>query len=223
MAIDLTDRYNVRVYMREFNRRGERINWTVDRGQEPVVALIIHHTAGFYLGATLDENSTEAKELAQIDAVARDHRERFGIGPGYHYFAFPSNRLYAVGKYGTHRAHTKGINPETGNWWNREALAICAFGDLQANPVAPGLRAAVLRGIEEVRGYTEADLTLWGHREVPGNPTRTTCPGDNLMVIVERVRNPMSPVDEARQTLQEVHRLAGEAHRLSGEALELLG
>lgn len=202
MAIDLTDRYHNLTYQRR------EIDWSVDRELEPVRALAIHHTAGFYLGVTLTEQSTQEEEIAQIDALAQDHFTRFGIGPGYYYIAFPSGRLYAVGKYGTHRAHVKGRNPETNNWWNREALAIVAFGDYQADPVPPKLWSAIVEGIEEVRGYTSADLAVYGHREVPGNSKPSQCPGDNLLVKVHAYLNP--PNARVKELLREALDLLGD-------------
>jgi hypothetical protein len=43
MTIDLTDRYNIGRYMRSSPGA-----WTVDREDEPVRALMVHHTAGWY-------------------------------------------------------------------------------------------------------------------------------------------------------------------------------
>ncbi len=184
MTIDLTDRYNKPEYMLP------RTDWTVDRVLEPVRALVIHHIAGWY-GPVLGFEATEAEEIVQLDLLAADHHARFGIGPGYYYAAFPSARLYAIGKYGTHRAHVLGHNPETANWWNREAMAIVAFGDYQANSVPGGLWAAIVEGIQEIRGYTDADLMLYGHREVPSDdPGTTSCPGDNLMACLGEFRHP---------------------------------
>ena len=207
MTIDLTNRYNTSAYMRS------DIDWTIDRDLEPVRALMIHHAAGWY-GPVLDENSTEAEEIEQIDALARDHFARFGIGPGYYYSAFPSNRLYAIGKYGTHRAHILGKNPETANWWNRESLAIVAFGDYQANSVPLGLWLAIEQGIEEIRGYTQEDLTLYGHREVPGDTGTTSCPGDNLMELIDNFRNPPDPLEGVKRNLRDAKRLITAAEEL---------
>ena len=200
MAIDLTDRYHTSEYQRAST------DWSINRIDEPVRALVIHHTAGFYLGKTLTEHSTQEEEIAQIDALAQDHAHRFGIGPGYYYAAFPSGRLYAIGKYGTHRAHTLYRNPETNNWWNRESLAIVAFGDYQANPASPKLWNAITEGIEEIRGYTSPTLEIYGHREVPGNEKPSQCPGDNLMGRLDSFTDPIARVRE-----------------LLREALELLG
>lgn len=201
MTIDLTDRYHTS----EYQRAGT--DWGVDRTDEPVRMLVIHHTAGFYLGTILTERSTQEEEIAQIDALAQDHAHRFGIGPGYYYVVCPSGRLYAVGKYGTHRAHTKGRNPETNNWWNRESLAIVAFGDYQANPVPPKLWSAIVEGIEEIRSYTTPTIEIYGHREVPGNPSISQCPGDNLMARVESYVN---PTERVRELLREALELLNE-------------
>jgi hypothetical protein len=119
--------------------------------------------------------------------------------------AFPSGRLYAVGKYGTHRAHTKGRNPATGNWWNREALAICAMGNYETDVVPEGLMAALREGIAEVRGYTSDAIPIYAHGEVPGNPSVSQCPGVNLKTwlawfLAGEASQPAPPVvDEARR------------------------
>lgn len=173
MTTDLTDRYHSSQYM-----RGGPAAWAIDRNVEPVKALMIHHTAGFY-GPTLGVGATQEQEIAQLDALARDHMARFGIGPGYYYAGFPSGRLYAIGKYGTHRAHTKGRNIQTGNLWNRESLAIVAFGDYEANPMSGPLKAALGAGITEVKGFA-GPVPVYPHGETPGNPTSTSCPGRHI-------------------------------------------
>ena len=125
MAIDLTDRYFATEFM-----RGGVARWKLDRDAWPCRAIVLHHAAGWY-GPPLGADASRRDEEQRIDSLARDHHARFGIGPGYHYVAFPSGRLYAVGKAGTQRAHTKGRNPETGERWNIEAIGVCALGDYE--------------------------------------------------------------------------------------------
>ncbi|HEX9704441.1 MAG TPA: N-acetylmuramoyl-L-alanine amidase [Gemmatimonadales bacterium] len=198
MTIDRTARYHVPRYQRDGT------DWTVDRAGEPVKALVLHHSAGWY-GPKLTASASQNAETAQIDSLALDHRHRFGIGPGYYYVAFPSGRLYAVGKYGTQRAHTKGKNPATGNWWNRESLAICAMGNYETDVVPEGLMAALREGIAEVRGYTSATIPIYAHGEVPGNPSVSQCPGRHLKAclsafLANEASQPAPPaVDEARR------------------------
>lgn len=215
MAIDLTERYHTREFQAEFSHSGRRIDWTVDRATEPVLALFIHHSAGYYPGVELDKNATEEEEIAQLDALAADHRHRFGIGPGYYYAGFLSGRLYAIGKYGTHRAHIKGRNPETQNWWNREALAIVAFGNYQTDDVPLRLWNAIAEGIEEVRGIVGERLPLHGHREQQAG---TSCPGDNLMRWVQTWRDLGKPPDPTEAAIDEIKVAQGAL----GRALELL-
>ena len=105
MAIDLTDRYFATEFM-----RGGVARWKLDRTAWPCRAIVLHHAAGWY-GPPLGPDASRRDEEQRIHSLARDHHARFGIGPGYHYVAFPSGRLYAVGKAGTQRAHTKGRNP----------------------------------------------------------------------------------------------------------------
>ena len=150
MAIDLTDRYFATEFM-----RGGVARWKLDRSAWPCRAIVLHHAAGWY-GPPLGSDASRLEEEQRIHSLARDHYARFGIGPGYHYVAFPSGRLYAVGKAGTQRAHTKGRNPESGERWNIEAIGICALGDYERegrDEPSPGLREAIEEAVEEIRGF----------------------------------------------------------------------
>lgn len=180
-TIDLTDRYHSAAYM-----EGGPARWLVDRARTPVRAVVLHHTAGWY-GPALGADATPEAERAQIDALARDHRARFGIGPGYHYLAFPSGRLYAVGKWGTHRAHTAGRDPATGERWNAVALGVCAFGDFEAGVPSAGNHRALRTALDEANRIAGAPLPVIAHGSVPtvdaaGRPTpqATACPGRHL-------------------------------------------
>ena len=163
MTIDLTDRYFATEFM-----RGGVARWKLDRTAWPCRAIVLHHAAGWY-GSPLGADASRHDEEQRIHSLARDHHTRFGIGPGYHYVAFPSGRLYAVGKAGTQRAHTKGRNPESGERWNIEAIGICALGDYEREgrgEPSPGLREAIEEAVEEIRGFwltasRRAGLRAW--------------------------------------------------------------
>lgn len=181
-AIDRTDRYFDGRYM-----AGDPAAWTLERAAFPVRALMLHHSAGFY-GSPLDGAASTADEEAQLDALAADHRARFGIGPGYHYVAFPSGRLYAVGKWGTHRAHTKGRNPESGNYWNRDAIGVCAMGDYDVETPPRLLLDALREAAAEVRRIAGGRVPVLGHGLAPtvdgaggAFAQETACPGRNLL------------------------------------------
>jgi hypothetical protein len=94
---DLTERYEEPQYY-----EGDIARWTLERVDQPVRAIVVHHTAGWY-GRALTAAAMSQREIEQIDALARDHRTRFRIGPGYHYLVFPSGRVYAAGR----TAHTR--------------------------------------------------------------------------------------------------------------------
>ncbi|GMU39205.1 MAG: hypothetical protein AMXMBFR23_00710 [Chloroflexota bacterium] len=180
-TIDLTERYFTATYL-----EGGPARWLVDRDRTPVRAVVLHHTAGWY-GPTLGADATPEAERAQIDALARDHRARFGIGPGYHYLAFPSGRLYAAGKWGTHRAHTAGRDPASGERWNVVAIGVCAFGDFEAGPPAAGTLRALRDALDEIRRTAGAPLPVVAHGSAPtvdaagrATPQATACPGRHL-------------------------------------------
>ena len=187
-TIDLTDRYDDDRY-----RRTPRERWTLDRAKHPVRAVVLHHTAGWY-GPALGEGASERQERDQIDALAADHRERFGIGPGYHYLAFPSGRLYAVGKWGTHRAHTKGRDPDRRDRWNVQAIGLCAFGNFEVETPSRGLLAALRAGIREVRRLADAEVAVFPHGGAPtvdasgaSLPQTTACPGAALNALLAEI------------------------------------
>jgi len=184
---DLTDRYYLDAYM-----EGGPPRWAVNRVRQPVRGVILHHTAGWY-GRPLDASATVAEEIAQADALARDHRARFGIGPGYHYLVFPSGRAYAVGKWGTQRAHTTGRDPATGERWNVQAIGVCAFGNFEAERPAAGTVAGVRAAFAEVNRIAGRALPVIAHGETPstdasgrGFAQATACPGAHLKAALVR-------------------------------------
>ncbi|MYA20967.1 MAG: hypothetical protein F4Z25_12155 [Chloroflexi bacterium] len=199
MAIDLTDRYFATEFM-----RGGMARWKLDRDAWPVRAIVLHHAAGWY-GPPLGPDASRREEEERVHSLARDHHARFGIGPGYHYVAFPSGRLYAVGKAGTHRAHTKGRNPETGRYWNVEAIGVCALGDYEhrgRDDPTPGLRDAIEEAVEEIRGFrfTLPNAPVFGHGATPtvdasgdSAPQATSCPGRRLTPLLEALNRPAPP------------------------------
>ena len=199
MAIDLTDRYFATEFM-----RGGVARWKLDRSAWPCRAIVLHHAAGWY-GSPLGADASRHDEEQRIHSLARDHHARFGIGPGYHYVAFPSGRLYAVGKAGTQRAHTKGRNPESGERWNIEAIGICALGDYERegrDEPSPGLREAIEEAVEEIRGFwlTLPGAPAFGHGAVPAVnssgapvPQATSCPGRRLSPLLAALNRPAPP------------------------------
>lgn len=215
MAIDLTDRYQAPAYM-----QGGPASWSLSRTKFPVRAVILHHTAGWY-GAKLSTGATRAQEEQQVESIARDHRERFGIGPGYNYFVFPSGRVYAVGKVGTHRAHTKGSNPATANRWNYDGIAVCAVGNYDTEEPSPLMLAGIGEAVDEIRSfgfvYTQ-DIPVLGHGSVPtvdsqGKPftQATACPGRFLVPIIGGLNRTVSPDTVAAVHLERAERLVDEA------------
>lgn len=193
---DLTNRYHLDAYM-----EGGPARWTLDRGRQPARAVILHHTGGWY-GRALDASASVAEEIAQVDALARDHRARFGIGPGYHYLAFPSGRLYAAGKWGTQRAHTTGRDPVTGERWNVQAVGVCAFGNFEAERPAAGTVAGVRAALDEVNRVAGRPLPVIPHGETPsadgsgrGFAQATACPGVHLRTALARPDGRASDVD----------------------------
>lgn len=184
-TIDLTDRYFNATHM-----RNGPASWRLVRSEEPVRAIIYHHIAGWY-GPALGRNASRDEETTRLDALALDHFSRFGIGPGYHYAAFPSGRNYAIGKAGTHRAHTKGRAPEGGTYWNRIAVGIVSFGNYEQETPTNGLLDALGEATLDVEGWAGSLSMRFAHGTTPtvdrsGSPYTqlTLCPGRNLVPML---------------------------------------
>jgi hypothetical protein len=197
-TIDMTDRFYADRYA-----QGGIGEWTLDRQANPCHAIALHHAAGWY-GQPLGPDANEDQERAQIESMAQDHaaRDTIGIGPAYNYVAFPSGRLYAVGKVGTQRAHTKGRNPETGKRWNVEALAVCAMGNLEDEQPTAALKQAIGAAVDEIRGFSFSDgaMPVHGHGLIPtvtssgvAYPQGTVCPGRYLLPFVAELNAGIDP------------------------------
>jgi hypothetical protein len=179
---DRTARYNDSAYM-----EGGLERWQLDRAVYPVRAVVIHHTAGFY-GPSLGVNATETEELVQLDELATHHRGAWGIGPGYHYAVFPSGRGYAIGKFGTHRAHTKGRAAAWPNQhWNWIALGVVAFGNYQVEAPSKELVATLSEVYDEITTFA-GRVPVAIHRAAPtvnasnvSFSQNTLCPGSRLV------------------------------------------
>ena len=189
-VIDVTDRYNTEGYM----RKGPKA-WRIAPPMPEVTGIMIHHWAG-WLGTTLDDTTPAEVELRRLDLLADFHSTTWGVGPGYNLVAFPSGRLWAVGKHGTHRAHTKGRRPADGietitrEHWNVVGRAVAAAGNWQNETPPAKLVEAMRRGVEEIRSWLGVSPTaeVYPHRDVPTVNSAgvsfdqvTLCPGDKMM------------------------------------------
>jgi hypothetical protein len=207
-TIDLTEKYYNGTYM-----GGGPARW----GRPLVQAdtIIVHHTAGFY-GKPLTSQSTREQEEAQIHRMAEDHRERFGIGPAYHYVIVPSGRQYAVGKAGTMRAHAKGRRRDIGYMtdpkWNRVGVGVVLFGDFETQrPERPVLQA-LKSVVAEIRGWmtTPREVHVMMHGTLPTVNASgewfsqaTNCPGRFLMSVLASMALDPSPEVEVNDRFDE--------------------
>lgn len=167
--------------------RGGKSPWALP-GNLEVRAIVLHHTAGWY-GAALTAKATESQEFAQLVALARDHVTRFGIGPGYNVAVFPSGRVWAVGRHGTRRAHTKGRDPVTRRRWNEVGRGIVAFGNFSVEPFTRRQGAGLIAAVQDSltwSGVTD-DVAIHEHGLIPTVDAAgvkysqaTECPGANL-------------------------------------------
>lgn len=148
-VLDATQRYHATPYM-----RGGPLAWTLSAPMSAVEAVVLHHTAGWY-GTGLTVRSALADELAQLDHLAADHHQRFGIGPGYNVAVMPSGNVWAIGKHGTHRAHTKGRHPGNRQPWNVVGRGIVVFGDYEAEPLTSTLQHGIRKAVREVRSWAD--------------------------------------------------------------------
>ncbi len=189
-TIDVTERYNTDQYM-----RGGPAAWAIEEPMPEVTGIMVHHWAGWF-GPVLNSYASPELELQRLDALADFHSTAWGIGPGYNLVAFPSGRLWAVGKHGTHRAHTKGRRPLSAPpdgprmKWNYVGRAVVAAGNWQDEEPPQLLVDALRDGVQEIRSWPGVSPTanVYAHRNVPTvsmNGTllnqATLCPGEKLL------------------------------------------
>ncbi len=192
--IDLTDRYFDERWMKEGPAA-----WVLKRATEPIEGIVWHHAAGWYgpdlslpVWSRVGEEEVRQEEVSQLDKMAQDHRVRFDIGPGYHYCSFPSDRVYAIGKMGTHRAHVLGKikveDPGMFAWANRRLIGILAMGHWHEGELPDGTRRGMEAATREVFSFA-GEQPVYGHRGVDvyhenGDPWpehhNRICPGDQL-------------------------------------------
>lgn len=190
-AIDLTDRFHKTEFM-----RGGPAAWAIDRSIYPFRNIIIHHTTSamsasgvpMAYGIRTDGKPTaQAQEEAALLSLARDHYNRFGIGPGYTGAVFQSGRGYWVGKAGTTRRHTTNTNGRTdGHTWNFDSVAIVLFGNMDFAPITPAMQETVLDMVGEVLTWriTRSPVSIMGH----GDTWNTGCPGTGGKKLVEYIK-----------------------------------
>jgi hypothetical protein len=187
MIIDLSDRFHTPEFIDSIPAR------TVNRTTRPFQNIILHHTTAVMsasgipmaYGIRTDGGATtRQQEENAILGLARDHRARFGIGPGYYYVGFHSGRFYAVGKVGTERRHTSNTDGRIdGRTWNYDSMAVCLFGNFNAAQPSEAMKQGLTQVIAQIMSwpFTAQDVRIMGHRDA--NP-RTECPGDNAMRLI---------------------------------------
>lgn len=202
--IDVTDLYHTTRFM-----RNGTVAWTMNRSTHPIEGVVIHHSAGWY-GERFGFNGSEAEERNQLDSLAIDHYDRFGIGPGYHHAVFPSGRAYRIGRLSTQRAHTKGRKPaafmeNARPRWNEVTTGLVVFGDYEkylpsenrSTRIVAGIRL-VLQDVMSLTGRSE--LWVGVHGQMPAvnksgtvYAQATACPGKNLrsLLMSEGIWNPL--------------------------------
>jgi len=185
--LDMTDRYFSSTYMKPRPQ-----DWKIDRsGVGHIEFIVVHHSAGWY-GNALTDSSSEGAQIEMIDALAADHADRFGIGPGYHYI-IASTQAFAVGKWGTHRAHTAGTHEISQVKYNHNSIGICVLGNADREPITLKQRQLLRHTVDEIiRISGELYLPVIGHNEAnvikserfPNGRQTTTCPGKYLLPLI---------------------------------------
>ena len=150
-----------------------------DAGQ--VEHLTIHHDAAHFRG----RSRTISVELRRLELVFRFHRINNGWpGISYHFYVFPSGRIYYTGDWATIRYQAAGEdNPNTPlviSAHNEHGIGICLAGNFQALPPTAKQLQATARLVANLRFlFSNADLPVLGHRDEADAPQyATACPGN---------------------------------------------
>lgn len=146
------------------------------RDAAQVQHITIHHDAVPFIGRTI------AAELARIRATHHWHTQVHGWpGIGYHFYAFPSGRVYYVGDWATVRFHAAGpddpATPAVVSVHNERGIAIVLAGNFDARRPARKMLAAVGHAVANVQFMFGGFLPVIGHRDHEPDRYPTRCPG----------------------------------------------
>ncbi len=137
--------------------------------------IVIHHDAAWFPS---DERRPSA-ERQRIEAVHRYHQDANGWPAiSYHFYAFPSGRVYYVGDWNTVRYHTAGPDdqstPEHVSRYNEDGIALVLAGDYTHHPPDERFLQHVRHAVANVQYAFGRFLSVHGHQEL----SATSCPGN---------------------------------------------
>lgn len=176
-VIDATDFFNTERFMLGSH--------TLSRSEHPVEALSLHHWVGWRLPAT----ATVQEEFDRLIQVADFHYDKYNIGPAYWTCGYASGRVWAVGKFGSHRASVAGRSPASRALWNYRLVAHAQAGNFEVDAVTEGDARALIIAFTEMYSWPTVtpETPIYEHGLTPTVNSRgvvysqsTACPGRNI-------------------------------------------
>lgn len=123
--------------------------------------LVVHHSAS---------NSVTTK-TADIE---RWHKQRGFSQIGYHKIIESNGNIVNGRPETTQGAHAKGAN--------QSSLGVCVIGDFENEvPSATQVTALISVLTDWCKAHKLKTTNIYGHFNVPGGSTKTSCPGNNLI------------------------------------------
>ena len=133
-----------------------------------VKKLVMHHSAS--------KKSTTTK--SDIDEW---HKQRGFSQIGYHKVVESNGKIVSGRSEKRQGAHAKGTN--------HNSLGVCVVGDFEnETPSAAQIRSVVKVLVEWCKKYKLTSTDIYGHKNVPGATTKTSCPGEHLASLLPRIK-----------------------------------
>jgi len=122
--------------------------------------LVIHHSA------------SKAATTKKAD-LERWHKERGFSQIGYHKVVEANGSIVNGRSESTQGAHAKGANMGT--------LGVCVVGDFETETPSPAQIKSLVTVLSEwCKTHKLNSTNIYGHYNVPGATTDTSCPGKNM-------------------------------------------
>ena len=134
--------------------------------------LLVHHDGSHF------DRLDAAAELVRVGVSRNYHMKRHGWpGLSYHFYVFPSGRVYYTGDWATVRYHTAGEDdpntPQVISRWNERGIAVCLAGNFSRRRPTPGHLLSVKKLLANIQYTFAHELPIAGHRD----KWSTSCPG----------------------------------------------
>ncbi len=130
--------------------------------------LVVHHSAS-------------KKDTTKKTDIDEWHKQRGFSQIGYHKVVESDGKIVTGRPERQQGAHAKGVN--------HKSLGVCVVGNFENEaPSEIQIRSVIKVLVEWCRKYELTSTDIYGHKNVPGGSTKTSCPGKNLVFVLPRIK-----------------------------------